>query len=122
MSKTRAVLYLGSSLKDLRKLPSRVKETFMHGLYLASLGEDPIDSKSLKGFGGRSVLELREDHKGDTYRAVYTVRFKEAIYVLHVFKKKSTQGISTPKKEMDLIEKRLKDANEHYSSHFQSKK
>lgn len=59
-----------------------------------------------------------EDDRGDTYRAVYTIKFKEAIYVLHVFKKKSTKGIATPKKDMDLIEKRLKDALSHYKSNF----
>lgn len=75
-------------------------------------------SKALKGFGGRSVIELMEDDRGDTYRAVYTIKFKETIYVLHVFKKKSTKGIATPKKDMDLIEKRLKDALSHYKSNF----
>lgn len=99
----RQIIYLASTQKDLGKLPSEVKEEFIHGLYEASLGMSPVGAKSLKYFGGRHVVELVEDHRGDTYRAVYTIKFKEAIYVLHVFKKKSTQGISTPKPDIDLI-------------------
>lgn len=119
MNKTpRPTIYMGSSHKDLLKLPSGVRDVFLQGLYIASLGETPFDSKPLKGFGGRSVIELIEDSKGDTYRAVYTIKFKEAIYVLHVFKKKSTKGIATPKKDIDLIETRLKDAVSHYKSYF----
>lgn len=114
----RLVLYLGSSFKDLLKLPQDVKDVFATGFDSASRGETPIGSKALKGFGGRSVVEIVEDYKGDTYRAVYTVKFKEAIYVLHVFKKKSVKGIATPKPDMDLIEKRLKDAISHYNSEF----
>jgi len=109
-SDIRPIVYLGSSKKDLKKLPLSVKEIFMHGLHTASIGKNPIGSKVLKGFGGRSVVELIEDHRSDTYRAVYTVKFKEVVYVLHVFKKKSTKGISTPKKDKELIEKRLKYA------------
>jgi phage-related protein len=111
-------IYVGLSFKDLTKLPKSVRDVFLQSLYLASIGDTPLDSKVLKGFGGRSVVELIEDYKGDTYRAVYTVKFKEAVYVLHVFKKKSNKGISTPKKDMDLVEKRLKDAFMHYKSHF----
>ncbi len=114
----RPVLYISSTKKDLEKMPSSVKQAFVQGLYEAAIGETPIDSKPLKGFGGRTVLELKDDHRGDTYRAVYTVRFKKAVYVLHVFKKKSTRGISTPKKEMDLIIARLKTAAAHYKSHY----
>lgn len=110
----RPSIYMGSSRRDLDALPKDVKDVFLQGLYTASMGETPLGSKPLKGFGGRSVVELIEDHRGDTYRAVYTVKFKEVIYVLHVFKKKSTKGIETPKKDKDLIEKRLKDAISHY--------
>jgi phage-related protein len=68
----------------------------------------------LKGFGGRSVLEIVAPHDGDTYRAVYTVKFKDAVYVLHAFQKKSTKGIATPQREIDLIRRRLADAEQHY--------
>jgi phage-related protein len=114
----RPILFLGSSQKDLKKLPSDVRDVFAFGLDLASRGETPADAKILKGFGGASVLELKEDHKSDTYRAVYTVRFKKALYVLHVFKKKSTKGISTPKKDRDLIETRLKAASADNKERF----
>jgi len=117
-SEKRPVVYLGSTRKDLLKLPSDVRDVFSQGLYAASCGKDPVGSKVLKGFGGRSVVELIEDHKSDTYRAVYTIRFKEAVYVLHVFKKKSTRGIATPKKDKDLIGKRLKDAISYHKTHF----
>ena len=118
---TRPIVYMGSSKKDLQKLNSDVRDVFAQGLYVASLGENPVGSKALTGFGGRHVVELREDHKGDTYRAVYTIRFKEAVYVLHVFKKKSTKGIATPKKDKDLIEKRLKDAVFYHKKHSKGK-
>ncbi|MBK5914535.1 type II toxin-antitoxin system RelE/ParE family toxin [Rhodocyclus purpureus] len=67
----------------------------------------------LRGFGGASVLEVVEDHMGDTYRAVYTVRIADAVYVLHCFQKKSKHGIETPKQDMDLIRERLKAAQAH---------
>ncbi len=66
----------------------------------------------MRGFGGASVIEIVEDYAGDTYRAVYTVKFTEAIYVLHAFQKKSKSGIATPKHDLDLIEERLRRAKE----------
>lgn len=119
---TRQIIFLGSTKKDLAKLPDDVKDVFAHGLRMASLGENPPDSKPLKGFGGTSVVELVEDHKSDTYRAVYTVKYKEALYVLHVFKKKSKKGIATPKKDIELIEKRLKDAASLHKMGFAKEK
>ena len=80
----------------------------------AQRGDKHPSAKPLQGFGGASVLEIVENHDGDTYRAVYTVRFAEAIYVLHCFQKKSKRGIKTPKKELDLIAARLKKAQEDY--------
>ena len=77
-------------------------------LFAVQLGETPPDAKPLKGFGGAGVLELIEDHRGDTYRAVYTVRFATKIYVQHVFQKKSKRGIATPKRDLELIRERLK--------------
>ena len=72
-------------------------------------GETPPDAKPLKGFGGASVIELIEDHRGSAHRAVYTVRYADAVYVLHAFQKKSKKGIATSKADIDLVEKRLKD-------------
>ena len=84
-------------------------------LYAAQLVETPPEAKPLKGFSGAGVLELVEDHRGDTYRAVYTVRFATKIYVLHVFQKKSKRGIATPQKEIELIRARLKWAERLYT-------
>jgi phage-related protein len=77
---------------------------------LAQVGGKAENAKPLKGFHGASVLELAEDHDGDTYRAVYTVKFADTIYVLHCFQKKSKHGSQTPRHTMDLVRKRLKDA------------
>ncbi|MBV8667050.1 MAG: type II toxin-antitoxin system RelE/ParE family toxin [Burkholderiaceae bacterium] len=100
--------WVGSSKKDLAAMPEDVQDVFGYALHLAQAGGKHEQSKPLKGFGGAGVLEVVEDHKGDTYRAVYTVRFKSALYVLHCFQKKSTSGIATPKPDMDLIKARLK--------------
>jgi phage-related protein len=87
-------------------------------LYQAQCGEKHPDAKPLKGFQGAGVLEVVEDFDGDTYRAVYTVRFVGVVYVLHVFQKKSKRGIATPKPDMDLVEGRLKRAKEHYDRYY----
>ena len=83
-------------------------------LDFAQQGKKYVDAKPLRGFGEAGVLEIMDDYDGDTYRAVYTVKFAEAVYVLHCFQKKSKQGIATPKQDIDLIERRLKRAREHY--------
>lgn len=109
------VIWIGSSRRDMQELPVPVRRVFGVALYAAQLGEKPPEAKPLKGFGGAGVLELVEDYQSGTYRAVYTVRFAEKIYVLHVFQKKSKRGIATPKEELDLIKSRLKLAEEiHY--------
>jgi len=94
-------------------MPEDVIDVFGFALHLAQMGKKHDQAKPLKGFGGASVLEVVEDHMGDTYRAVYTVKIAEKVYVLHCFQKKSTKGIETPKHEMDLIRERLKAAHEH---------
>ncbi len=83
-------------------------------LHLAQAGGKHVDTKPLRGFGGGRVLEIVEEHAGDTYRGVYTVRFEAAVYVLHAFQKKSKRGIETAKRDIDLIKERLKRAGEHY--------
>ena len=110
------VVWIGSSKEDLRKLPASVQDVFGYALFLAQTGKRHPHAKPLKGFGGASVLEVVEDYRNDTYRAVYTVKFAEAVYVLHVFQKKSKRGISTPKQELELIADRLKRALEFHSS------
>jgi phage-related protein len=90
--------------------PQVVKDVLGYALHLAQHGEKHLDAKPLKGFGGAKTLEVVEDHQGDTYRAVYTVKFEGYVYVLHCFQKKSKKGIATPKPDMDKIRARLKDA------------
>jgi len=91
-------------------LPPHVVDVFGYALYLAQIGERHEQAKPLRGFGSADVLEVVEDSRGGTYRAVYTVRYATRVFVLHVFQKKSKKGIATPKPDMDLIKERLKAA------------
>lgn len=100
--------WIGSSYKDLMDLPVDVRKFFGFALSLAQAGDQHDDAKVLKGFGGAGVLEVVEDDSGGTYRAVYTVKFEEAVFVLHCFQKKSKRGIETPKQDMHIIRARLK--------------
>lgn len=113
--KPKGLEWTGTNRKDMQALPLPVRRTFGYALYAAQLGERPPDAKPLKGFGGAGVLEVIEDYRGDTYRAVYTVRFAGTVYVLHVFQKKAKHGIGTPKQELDLIRERLKRADSLYA-------
>jgi phage-related protein len=106
------VVWIRSSKDDLKTFPRTAQSHLGFALKLAQSGEKHPDAKPLKGFGGASVIEIVEDFDGDTYRAVYTVKFAEAIYVLHAFQKKSKSGIATPRHDLDLIEERLKRAKE----------
>ena len=105
---------VGSSKRDYLHFPDQVQDDMGYALYVAQMGERPKAAKPLKGFGGAGVLELVEDYAGDTYRAVYTVRFTERVYVLHAFQKKARKGIATPRSEIRLIEARLRAAEEDY--------
>jgi phage-related protein len=104
----RELIYLGSTEKDAKKLPEEVRELFAYALKIALRGGEHEDAKPLKGFNGRAVLEVVCDFRNSTFREIYTVRFEEAVYVLHIFQKKSKKGIATPKEDMDLIKQRLK--------------
>lgn len=106
------ITWLGESRQRLRGFPEPVREDIGTALFWAQRGEKHSDAKPLRGFGGAGVLEIVENHDGDTYRAVYTVRFRERLYVLHCFQKKSKKGDGTPKRDLDLIQKRLKRAQE----------
>lgn len=112
------LFWLGTSLKEVRRFPNPVKETFGYALYLAQKGDKHRDAKPLKGFSGSGVLEIVDDHDGDTYRAVYTVWFAGAVYVLHAFQKKSKRGVTTPKHVMDLIRDRLQQAQRHHAEQY----
>ncbi len=104
------VSWIGSSYKDFRAFPDPVQDSVGFALYQAQIGGKGEHAKPLKGFGGAGVLEIIADHTGDTYRAVYTVKFAAAIYVLHAFQKKSKTGIKTSAADMQLIARRLKTA------------
>lgn len=108
------VRWMGSSRDDLREFPKDVQRSVGSALWAAQTGEKAPYVKPLKGFAGAGVLEVVSDFDGDTYRAVYTVRFAGAVYVLHAFQKKSKRGIATPKNEIEKIEQRLKRAKEDY--------
>ena len=105
------VIWLGDTLATLRTCPQDVQDEVGYALHLAQIGEKYAGAKLLKGLGS-GVLEVVADHRGDTYRAVYTVRFAELVYILHVFQKKSKKGIATPQSEIDLVQQRLKRAAE----------
>ena len=110
--------FIASSLNDLRDVPPAVRGAFGRQLLDVQYGDTPASAKPLKGFGGARVLELIEDEDSSTYRAVYTVRFARAVYVLHVFQKKSKKGMATPKTDIDLVRRRLKSAAAHYERHY----
>jgi phage-related protein len=99
----KALEWIASSYKDLMALPPDVRRRFGYALSLAQMGDQDDAAKVLKGFGGAGVLEVVEDDAGGTYRAVYTVKYAEAVFVLHCFQKKSKRGIATPKSDMDII-------------------
>lgn len=104
------LVWRGTSKSDFMRFPAVAQREMGYALFLGQMGErHPTMAKTLKGFGGGAVVEARETHDGNTYRAVYTVRYAEAIFVLHAFQKKSKKGVATPKVDMELIRKRLKD-------------
>jgi phage-related protein len=106
----RPLIWRGASKSDFMQFPPAAQREMGYALFLAQMGERHATmAKTLKGFGGGAVVEVRESHEGNAYRAVYTVRYADAVYVLHAFQKKSKKGAATPKPDMDLIEKRLKD-------------
>lgn len=113
------VEWIASSLDDLKDFPEEVKQAVGYALYRAQCGEKHPKAKPFKGFKGAGVLEVVEDFDGDTYRAVYTVKFKGVVYVLHAFQKKSKHGIATSNQDIELIKARLNRAKEHYMQNLQ---
>jgi phage-related protein len=110
--------WLYDTLDTLKGLDLEVRRDVGQALRFAQQGGKHPSTKPLKGFGGSTVLEVIAHHDTDTYRCVYTVRFAGVIYVLHVFQKKSKKGGETPKPDMDLVRKRLADAEAHYKAHY----
>jgi phage-related protein len=105
------LIWVGDSLKNLHDFPEDVKDEVGFALFQAQTGKTHVKAKPLKDFGS-GILEVVSDHRGDTFRAVYTVRLAGRVYVLHAFQKKSKTGIATPKAELDLVRQRLKRAIE----------
>jgi phage-related protein len=106
----RSLRWIGSAKRDLLAMPDEVQQGFGFALYQAQIGLLHPDAKPLKGFGSAGIVEIVEDWRSNAYRAVYTVRFAQAVFVLHRFQKKSKHGIETPEAEMNLIRARLKEA------------
>jgi phage-related protein len=116
-NRLRPVIWIGSSLKDLKSMPEAIRKEFGHSLRDIQKGRDPGNTKPLRHLGESGISEIVVDDRAGTFRTVYTVEFKDAIAVLHVFQKKSKEGIATPKKEIDLVLQRLKRARiEYYES------
>jgi len=113
--------FIGSSFKDLRDFPDDVRQEVGYSLYLSQIGGKAINTVPMVGFGGAKVLEVVIDDDGDTYRAIYTVKFVHAIYALHAFQKKSKKGNETPKPDMKLIRERLKVAENHHNTTYKSR-
>jgi phage-related protein len=118
----RPVEFVGGARQALRRLPKPVRYVFGYAILLAEVGEKHPDAKPLKGFGGSGVLEVVENFDGDTYRAVYTVKFEGVIYLLDAFQKKAKRGRATPQIDIDRIKARLKIAEEHYEENYRAKK
>ena len=108
--------WVGSAKRDLDGMPGDVQDVFGHAIDLAQAGGKHPDAKALSGFGSAGVLEVVEDFRSDTFRAVYTVKFAGWVYVLHCFQKKSKSGIKTPKEDLDLIKARLKAAAQDFEA------
>jgi len=110
---------MGNSRETLKKFPDPVRREIGFGLGRAQEGGKYVHAKPLKGFGGAGVLEIISDFDGDTFRAIYTVRFAKAVYTLHCFQKKSKHGIETPKSEIESIRRRLKLAEQDYKEKYE---
>ena len=106
------IIWVSSSLEDLKRFPESVQKVMGFALFQAQCGGKHLQAKPLKGFGGAGVLEIIEDFDGNAFRTVYTVRFADAVYVLHAFQKRARRGIETPKREMDVVRVRLRMARD----------
>ena len=114
----RPLEWVGSSKADLKAFPDEVQDHIGFALYQAQIGLKHRDAKPLTGLGS-GVLEVVSDFDKSTFRAVYTVRFRDAVYVLHAFQKKSKRGIATPHRELELVRQRMRSAEAHYQQHYE---
>lgn len=108
MKELKPLYWLGSSHKDLMEMPEEVKDIFGFALYQTQMGQRHPKAKPFHIPGESGLLEIVESYDGDAYRAIYTINYADAIYVIHCFQKKSVSGIKTPKHHVDMIEERLK--------------
>lgn len=111
--------WAGPTRKQVRNFPKLVRDTLGFALYRAQIGKKHVQAKPLKGFGSAGVLEIVEDYDTDTCRAVYTVKFTKAVYVLHTFKKKSKTGRRTSQSDIDLVRRRLREAAQDYAQQYE---
>ncbi len=118
----KTVIWVGSSLKDLKEFPSPVCSAIGYALFFAETGKKHPHMKVLSNMGGAGVIEIRENDQSGTYRLVYTIEIEEYVFVLHAFQKKSKAGISTPKTEIEMIKKRLMEARALYQKLVKRKK
>jgi len=118
-AEAKPLLWVGDSRRVVRGFPADVRRVIGRALDAAQRGGKDPTAKPLAGFRGATVLDIVDDHDGDTYRAVYTVRFANAVYALHAFQKKSKRGIQTPRQEIELIRRRLAAAEADYESRRQ---
>jgi phage-related protein len=116
LASLRTIIWAPQTLRELRSFPKKVKRGFGRALQFAQAGDKHPAAKPLKGFAGGGILEVVEDYDRSSYRTVYTVRFKEAVYVLHVFQKKSKKGIQTARADVNLIKERLKWATQNHAT------
>jgi phage-related protein len=107
---SKPLIWIGSSRKDLREFPEDVQHRMGYALWIAQTGGKHRDAKALSGFGGAGVLEVIEDYRGDTFRAVYTLKYADGVFMLHAFQKKSKTGRETPRRDIELIKQRLREA------------
>ena len=114
----KALNFVGSSREDLKAFPEEVRQDIGYALFEAQRGQKPAAAKPLQGFGGAGVLEIIERRDGDTYRAVYTVKFRNVVYVLHCFQKKAKHGVKTPQQDIELIKQRLRVAEHDDETHY----
>lgn len=119
--KLKEIVWVGSSKKDLLSCSEDIKDAIGYGLFNAQKGKLPKGSKPLKGFGSAGIIEIIESDAAGTYRAVYTITMPEIVFVLHVFQKKSKEGIKTPKQDIELVKNRLKQAQEMYKEIIKKK-
>ena len=116
----KALNFIGSSREDVKTFPEEVRQDIGYALFEAQRGQKSAAAKPLHGFGGAGVLEIIERHDGDTFRAVYTVKFRSVVYVLHCFQKKAKHGIKTPQQDIELIKQRLRAAEHDYETHYRT--